>query len=92
MVENIDNYRFFLSDQNCYMLFNILTIMSTQFKTEKSCKRSVNHHFIIDVSALTGSLYMMSRDQLWYVMTSSASHSDALILLGTDASIRGIII
>ena len=92
MVENIDNDGFFMSYQNCYILSNIQTIMSTRFKTEKSFKRSVHHHFIIGVSALTGSPYMMSRDQLWHVMTSSAGHGDALILSGTDASIRGIII
>ena len=81
-----------MSYQICYMLFNIQTTMSTRFKTEKSYKRSVNHHFRISVGAFAGSPYMISRDQLWYVMTSSASHGDALILLGTDASIRGIII
>ena len=66
--------------------------MSTRFRTEKSSKRSVNHHFRIGVSALSGSPYMMSRDQLWYVMTSLVSRDDALIRSGTDASIRGIII
>ena len=83
---------FFISYQNCFMLFNIQTTMSTRFKTEKSCKRSVNQHFRIRVSAFAGSPYMRPRDTLWCVMTSSASHGDALILSGTDASIRGIII
>ena len=66
--------------------------MSTRFKTAKSCKRSVNHHLRVGVIALTGSPYMVSRDQLWYMMTPSTSHGDALILSGTDAFIRGIII
>ena len=89
MAENIDNSGFFMSYQNCYMLFNIQTIMSIRFNSEKSCKRSVNHHFRKGVSAFAGSPYMMSRDQLWYVMTSSAIHGDTLILSGTDASIDG---
>ena len=66
--------------------------MSIRFNSEKSCKRSVNHHFRKGVSAFAGSPYMMSRDQLWYVMTSSAIHGDTLILSGTDASIRWVII
>ena len=90
MVENIDSYGFFMSYQSCYMLFNIQTIMSTRFKLEKSWMNNVNHHFRICVSALTGSPCMMSRDQLLYVMMSSASHCDAFILSGTDTSIRGI--
>ena len=81
-----------MSNQNCYMLLNIRTTLSTWLKTKKKFKRNVNYHFRIGVSALTGSPYMTSRDRLWYVMTSSASHGDALILSGTDASIRGIII
>ena len=35
---------------------------------------------------------MMSRDQLYLVMTSSACHGDALILSGTNASNRRIMI
>ena len=78
MVENIDNYGCFMSYQYCYMLFNL--------KKEKSCKRSVGQHFRIGVSAFAGSPYMKARDQLWYMMSSSASHGDALILSGTDVS------
>ena len=66
--------------------------MSTWFKTEKRCKRSLNHHFIIGVSALTGLPCMTSRDQLWCVMTSSASHGDAFIVSGTYTSNRRTII
>ena len=66
--------------------------MSTRFKKENPCKRRVNHHFRIGVSAFAGSPFLMSRDQLWYVIPSSASHGDALFLSETDASIRGIII
>ena len=62
--------------------------MSTRFKTAKSCKRSVNHHFRIRVSAFSGSPYMASCDQLWYVMTSSTSHGDVLILSGTVYSFK----
>ena len=47
MVEYIDRYVFYMSYQNCYVLFNI---QKTLFKTEKSCTRSVNHHFRTDVS------------------------------------------
>ena len=66
--------------------------MSTRFKTAKSCKISVYHHLRIGVSAFAGSPFIVSGDQLRYVMTSSTSHGDALNLSGTDASIRGIII
>ena len=37
-------------------------------------------------------LFDVTCDQLWYVMTSSASHGNALILSGTEDSIGGIII
>ena len=49
-------------------------------------------NFRIGVSAFAGLPYMTSRDQLWYVMTSSASYGDALILSGSDVSISGVII
>ena len=64
MVEYIDRYVFYMSYQNCYVLFNIRTTLSTRFKTEKSCTRSENHHFRTDVSAFTGSPYMMSRQTI----------------------------
>ena len=92
MEENIDNYGFDMSSQNCCILFYIRTTLSTWFKTEKLCKRSINHHFRICFSTFAGSPYMMSFDQLWYVMTSSVSHIDELILSGTDASIKRIVI
>ena len=51
-----------------------------QFETEKSCKGGVNHNITKGASAYSGSPYMMSRDQLYCVMTSSDSHGDTLIL------------
>ena len=72
--------------QNSCILFNIWTTMSIWCKTEKRCKRILYHHFIIGVSALTGSPCMASRDQLWYVMTSSVNHGDAFIVSGTCTS------
>ena len=83
---------FNMSYQTCNILFIIRTTLLTRFNTEKLCKEGVNNHFIIGASALSGSLYMMSRDQLSYVMTSSASHGDAFILSGTHVSNRRIMI
>ena len=45
----MDRNGFYMSNQNYYILLNIRTTLSTGFKTEKSCKRSVNYHFIIGV-------------------------------------------
>ena len=70
-----------ISKQICYALFNIWTTMSTRFKTEKSCKGGVNHTITKCTSAYSGSPYMMSRDQLYYVMTSSDSHGETLYLV-----------
>ena len=64
MVEYIDRYVFYMSYQNCYVLFSMRTTLSTWFKTDKSCTRSVNHHFRADVSAFAGSPYMMSRQTI----------------------------
>ena len=63
----------------------------TGFKTEKTCKGGVNHNITKGTSAYFGLSYMLSRDQLYYVMTSSDSHGDTLILSWTYASKRRII-
>ena len=61
-----------MSNENCCKLIDILTTLSTRFKMEKSCKRSVNYYFIIGVSVLTGSTYMTSRYQLYDVTETRA--------------------
>ena len=73
------------------MLFKIQIIMSTRFKYKNHAREAcfISLEYVL---VLSPGRRMMSRDQLWYVMKSSASHGDALILSGTDDSIRGIII
>ena len=81
-----------MSNQICYALFSIWTTLSTRFKTEKSYKGGVNHNITKGTSVYFGSPYMMSRDQLYYVMTSSDSHGVNFILSWTYASKRRTII
>ena len=70
MVIQVNHCRFKMSNQNCCTLLSMRTTLSIQFKTEKSCNWSVNHHFTRVASTYSGLLCMMSCDQLSYVMKS----------------------
>ena len=61
-------------------------------KNKKNSKGGVNHNITKGTIVYSGSPYMMSRDHLYYVMTSSDSHGDTFIMSWTYASKRRIII
>ena len=69
-----------MSYQLFHVSFIMWTTLSIWFKTEKSCKGDVNHNITKGASDYSGLPYMMSRDQLYHVMTSSDSHRDTVIL------------
>ena len=81
-----------MSNQICYAIFSIWATLSTRSKTEKSCEGGENHNITKGTSVYSGSPYMMSRDQLYHVMTSSDFHGVKLILSWTYASKRHTII
>ena len=58
----------------------------------KNLQRGVNHNITKGANAYSGSTYMMSRDQLYCVMTLSDSHGDTLILSWAYVSQRHTII
>ena len=86
----IMNFKCLIKFVTHYLAYGLL--YRPNFKQKKSCKCGLNHNITKGASAYSGSPYMMSRDQLYCVMTSSNSHGDTLILSRAYISKRQTII
>ena len=85
VVIRIDHWLFYMS-YLYYILLSMGTTLSTHFKQNNHAKRLHSRNIQRDPSVYSGSLYMMSRDLIYYVMTSSDGRRDTLVLSGAYVS------